>query len=211
MEESIVRPEDIENEEEELEDDPGEKLLEELQTVIKSRDKRAVKARNIERILKSVKIEDIPELADSPIIQAFVQMFAPADLEPGETRNSGTLAEVQREWTHADFARFKFVEITPAETIPLTINGVTIQLVADEPCTIPEPFAALYRDHRLALRKAEQHKAFMLGKSDVPPDPNWANDATARVRAFTKLGAGHLGVGRLDIKAPPSEEPGVES
>ena len=160
----------------------------ELAAVATDDAKATAKLNEIETVLKNIKVGDYPSLAESPAVQAFVQMMG-GGLRPGEVKNRGTLAEVARDWTARDFAeQFSPKTFTPNESLPLTINGVTYYVRADEEVTLPEPFYGLYMEHKRALRQRETHENYMLGYSDQPPDPNYLVSESARVRAFSLSG-----------------------
>ena len=127
-------------------------------------------------------------------------------VEAMTSRNAGTLAEQRRDWTIEDCRAFPKHMITPMESITLTWNGVQCHITAGEEVEIPEPFFDLYRDHLKALRNARQHEQWMLGKSDIAPDRNYLTDASMRVRGYTDLGKGSIGVGPLAIDEGTAED-----
>lgn len=174
----------------------------ELAAVATDDAKATAKLNEIEAVLKGIKIEDYPSLAESPAVQAFVRMIGGDGLRPGETKNPGTVAELTREWTIRDFASFPVKTFTPNETIPLTVNGVTCYVFADQECSVPEPFYSVYQEHRRWMREGEKHKQYLLNKAAPPPDPNLLSDASARVRAYTQLGEGRYGVGLVARDTP---------
>jgi hypothetical protein len=48
--------------------------------------------------------------------------------------------------------KYEMVEITPEETVPVTINGVRIQFETDKTITVPAPFASEYHRYRQQMR-----------------------------------------------------------
>ncbi|MCK9602386.1 MAG: hypothetical protein M0R06_25295 [Sphaerochaeta sp.] len=174
-----------------------------LSQAASDKEHRSARLKEVEATLSKIKLVDFPELADSPVVQAFIKAMGFDDLTPGEARNKGTLAEREREWTWKDMAQLPKVKFIPNETIVLTFNGLPLQVVADQECEVPEPFYNIWKDHRKAIMEARQHTQYLLGFSDQPPDPNWLTVEGAEVRAWSTQGrrlgkvSGHLGVGRI--------------
>ncbi len=149
-----------------------------------------------EDALSNLKLVDFPDLAESPVVQAFLKTMGTGDLQPGEVRNKGTLAEREHEWSLTDINRMvkagtmplkKFI---PDESIPLTFNGVQIRIVAGEETEVPECFYNIWREHREALKQARVNERYMLGISDQMPHPNWQTPEGATVRAWSTQGEG---------------------
>ncbi len=180
-----------------------QQAAQELSRAASDKEGRTARLKEVEATLSKIKLADFPELADSPVVQAFVKAMGFDDLTPGEVRNRGTLAEREREWTWKDLERFPRVKFIPNETVPITFNGLTIQVVADQEIEVPEPFYNIWQDYRKAKREARQHEQYLLGFTDQPPDPNWLTVEGAEVRAWStqarrygKVG-GHLGIGPI--------------
>ena len=151
---------------------------------------RTAKLREVESFLGKLRVADFPDLAESPVIQGFVRMFADTvGLKPGETKNKGSLAEFGRDWTWDDVCRsFPSKVLIPIDSVPLTWNGVgPLYVRQGEEVSIPEPFYDLYREHVRALRQADIHMDYMMGRSDRPPDPAWFSDHTAKARAQSQM------------------------
>ena len=187
-------------------DEMAELLAQAAQTLGKAatdKRNRSVLLKEVEGTLSKIKLVDFPELAESPVVQAFIKAMGFDDLNPGEVRNRGTLAEIEREWTWKDMAQFPRMKFIPNETITLTFNGLALQVIADRECEVPEPFYNIWKDHRKAIQEARQHEQYLLGFSDQPPDQNWLTVEGAEVRAWSTQGrrmgkvSGHLGVGRI--------------
>lgn len=188
----------------------------ELQKVKDDKEAKAKKLQEIEDVLGSISIKDFPELAESPVVQNIAKMLGVNSLRPGQVAGIGTLAEREREWTWGDLNAldengnriFPLKRFTPTETIPITFNGLCLQLIADQECEAPEPFYNIYREHREAIRQARVHEAYLMGKSPIPPHPNWQTVEGAEVRMWSTQGeqygkkSGYVGVG------PISEEEG---
>jgi|GEM_PF-4803148 len=162
-------------------------LAGELVAVADKPETRGTVLEKLEGFLSSLRVSDFPELAESPVVQSFLAMMG-GDMKPGEVKARGTLAERTREWTERDLAEFEYVTFIPRETIPITWNGITIQLGDDVECRIPKPFYNIYLEHRKAQKQAEIHSDYMQGFSPVPPDRNWLTDDSASVRAYSLLG-----------------------
>lgn len=182
----------------------------ELQAVADDQVARAEKLREVESVLGRLRVRDFPELAESPVIQRFVSLFAETEgMRPGEVRNRGTLAQVEREWSMGNIqaevqaGRMALKRFVPNESLPLTFNGVTLFVSAGEECEVPECFYDIYRNRQHALRQARVNEAYLLGQSDMPPDRNWMTDEAATVRAWSTQGqalgkrSGHIGVGPI--------------
>ena len=194
-----VELEDVPQEEDTAEEDVASqiaKLGAELSAVASNKAKRTAKLREVEAFLGRLKVEDFPELAESPTIQAFAKLLG-GSLKPGETRNPGTLAETTREWTMEDLRSFPKKTFTPLETLSITWNGIPCLVTAGEEVSIPEPFYDIYMAHVRAVKNGEQHKKWLLGQTTLAPDRNWLTDASMRVRGYTELGKGSLGTGPL--------------
>lgn len=167
----------------------------ELQAVAGNKLAREAKLKEVERVLSKLRIEDFEELSESPTIQKFVAMLAKTDdMRPGEVKNKGTLAEVQRDWTWRDIqdmvrsGQMPLVRLTPGETITLTFQGLALRVNANEECEIPRCFYDIYRDHVKAINQAAINERWLMGVSDVPPDPNWMTPMSAIVRAHSMQG-----------------------
>ena len=181
----------------------------ELVAVANDQIARAAKLKEVEHFLGNLKVKDFPELAESSVIQQFVQMFDTKGMRPGETRNAGTLAAIEHEWSWSDIqdgvrsGKLPLVRFTPNETIKVTFNGLQLQLIADQECEVPRCFFDIYMEHRKALRQAVVNENYLMGISDVPPDPNWMTPESAIVRAWSTQGrrygrvSGHLGTGPI--------------
>ena len=174
--------------------------------------------KDAESALGKIRIIDYPELAESPIIQNFVKAMGMSGLQPGEVKNKGTLAEREREWTMHDVrvavARgiFKLRTFTPNENLTLVWNGVEIQIIANEECTLPDVFHDVYRERQEALRQGRLHVEWLMGRSSQQPNINWVTPEGAIVRAWSKQGealglvSGFLGVGPIDTSSIPAVE-----
>lgn len=190
------------------------KLGAELQQAADDALARGAKLREVERFLGNLKVKDFPELAESPVVQSFIKLMGGGDLRPGQTKNPGTLAQIEREWTIRDVEeQFEKVMVMPFENIPITWNGLTIQLQARTPAMVPKPFYDIYMDHLKAQNMAKQHEDYLSGMSDRPPDANWLSDSSARVRAWSLMSRPYKqgqqwGIGVIDMsdQAPPSTE-----
>lgn len=180
------------------------KLGAELSQVATNKAKRTAKLREVEAFLGRLKIEDFPELAESPIIQNFAKMLAPVNLRAGEVRNAGTLAEVRKEWNIEDCWREGSVTFVPFETLPLIFNGVRVDVVARKETTIPRPHYEIYLNHLKAVDNGEQFKRW-LGGDPVAPDRNWMTPEAYRIRA---LGLVRMGVGPISLENPVEDTGG---
>lgn len=159
--------------------------------------------KEVEGVLSKIRLKDVPELADSPIVQAFLTSIGVSDLAPGQAKAKGTLAEREREWTWQDMRKLEQVTFIPIITERFTINGVgPVQMVAGEEIRLPKPYYDRYREVLEARKQAGIHERYLLGLSDAAPHPNWQTDEAARVRASSLLGlrgqsTGHLSYGPI--------------
>ncbi len=193
------------------------KAAESLTRAANDRENRATILKEVEAILGKLRIVDFPELADSPVVQAFLKTMGINDLRPGEVKARGTLAEREREWSWGDIQakvlskEFKLHKFTPNESLPLTFQGITLYIRANEECEIPDCFYDIYKDHMKAVKNAAIHERYMLGQSDELPDKSFGDYAeSARVRAFSMQGqrgqsSGTLTTGRILTEEAPSE------
>ncbi len=178
----------VETEVQEAPDETTALLLqaaEQLAAAAAVRGDRSKVLKDVEATLSKIRVGDMPELADSPVVQAFLKAIGVSDLKPGETKNRGTLAHREREWSWDDAWReFEHVKFMPAVTVPITWNGVgPVQLVMGDEITLPTPFYDIYREHMYALKQKDRNINWLMAKSDLPPDPNWITDTSARIRA----------------------------
>ena len=198
--------ETVEHQEEPERDEQADLLAEAarlMQKAATDKANRSATLKEAEKALGQLKIVDYPELAESPVVQAFLKAMGVGDLQPGQIANRGTLAEREREWSYRDMGQFPAKTFIPDETVPVTWNGLMYQLRSGEEVTVPEPIYNVYRDHKKAQRMAQQHEQYLLGHSDLPPDPSWLTDESAKVRLWSVQGrkygkpSGFLGVGLL--------------
>lgn len=200
----------------EEEDDESTVLLEQAAALMakaaSDRKNRRDTLKEVEGLLAKLKITDFEDLAESPVVRAFVKAMGMGDLQPGQVKNKGTLAEREREWTPADMARFEQVTLVPAISGDYTWNGVgPYRLVAGEETTVPKPIYDRYREVLEARKQAGLNEAWMLGHSDRPPHPSWQTPEGAIVRAHSIGGrpygviGGTLATGRIH-EATPGEE-----
>ena len=162
-------------------------LAGELAAVADNPEVRGTTLSKLEGFLSNLRIADFPELADSPVVQSFLSMMG-GEMQPGETKHRGTLAERTRDWTWRDLGEMEQMTFTPRETIAITWNGLTVQLGDDVECRIPRPFYDIYMEHRKAMKQADIHSDYMQGFSSQLPHPNWFTDDTAHVRANSTMG-----------------------
>ena len=153
--------------------------------------------RELEHLLASVPLAQVPELADSPALQRLVQMIAPSNLQPGQAYRPGTAAEMVKPWTMKDVEKFPKRMLVPMETIVITWQGLQWQLVAGQPQEVPDCFFDVYIDSVKRRRGGDQLIAWMMGKGPPPSDLNLITPEAAHVRAMTSLGEGRMGVGPI--------------
>jgi len=189
-----------------------QQAAQQLSQAASDKEHRSARLKEVEATLSKIKLVDFPELADSPVVQAFIKAMGFDDLTPGEARNKGTLAEREREWTWKDLEKYPRIKFIPNETVVLGFNGLLLQVIADVECEIPEPFYNSWKSHREAIRQGRQHEQYLLGFSDQPPHPNWLTVEGAEVRAWSTQGrrlgkvSGSLGVGKISESEEASAE-----
>ena len=206
--------EEKEQSDREIDDTSGllKQAAEALSRAASTKDQRQELLKEVEAILSKLRIVDFPDLAESPVVQAFLKTMGLDDLRPGGVVAKGTLAERSRDWAWRDVNDMPRITFTPAESIPITFNGLTLYLVEDQECEVPRPFYDIYMEHRRALKQAQLNEAYLLGISDIPPHLNWQTEEGARIRAFSIQGrafgkqGGHLGTGPIiDVEAESGE------
>ena len=100
-----------------------------------------------------------------------------AQAEAKEERLPGKLVNGQKTpWTYKDQERvYGICTFTPEETIPVTISGVTVQLIADVQITCPCCFRDIYLEHRRKMRQTGRSLAAMgvqvLGQGPLTEEP----------------------------------------
>ncbi len=158
-----------------------------LAAAAKARGDRSKLLKEVEATLSQIRITDVPELADSPVVQAFLKAIGVADLTPGEVRNKGTLGEREREWSwETAWTVGKPTTFVAIEDMSITWNGVgPIDIRAGDEVTLPSPFYDIYRERLKAKKQADLNINWLTARSDVPPDRNWITDASAHVRALS--------------------------
>jgi len=74
--------------------------------------------------------------------------------ESRKVRTPGRVINGQKvTWTFRDMEQFKKVTFIPEETVPVTFNGLTYNLIADYEVTVPEPIFNIYREYRRKSRR----------------------------------------------------------
>lgn len=156
-----------------------------MQKAATERVDRGTVLKELESVLSKIPITALPEMEESPIVQAFVKAMGVGDLNPGEVKNRNTAAERSRDWSINDLGQFKQVQFTPNENLPLTWNGITAHVQADMEVVLPEPFYNIYRDYKKAKRQAGIADAYRMGVSDVLPDPMYLDADSGGAEAAT--------------------------
>jgi hypothetical protein len=72
-------------------------------------------------------------------------------------------------WTLKDFDKYNKIEFVPEETIPITINGVTITMLNGYKMKVPEPFYGEYIEWRNRQRSQSKPIATDRGIVTVAP------------------------------------------
>ncbi len=144
----------------------------------------------VEAALSKVRMIDFPDLIDSPIVQSFISAMGYGDLQPGQTRNRGTLAEIHRDWTWKDLQKMvtegtmPLRRFTPNESLTLIWQGLELRVIEDTECEVPACFHDIYLDRQKAKRNAVTNEHYLLGISDVPPPDMYHSASSAKVRAW---------------------------
>lgn len=76
------------------------------------------------------------------------------DKPPGTIVDRGKPSARKVPWTRG-YLKTAFPQVTfvPEETIPITVQGITFQLIADQEVTVPSVVRGIYDDHRKAMRR----------------------------------------------------------
>jgi len=79
-------------------------------------------------------------------------------------------------WTYKDLERhFRITSFVPEETIPITINGVRVQLLEGIEITCPECYHQVYQQHRAGMRQRPSLpdlgfiNEVLIGAGGLPP------------------------------------------
>lgn len=165
---------------------------EQMNKAAEDKEGREAALKEVENTLSRVNTKDAQELADSPIVQAFLRMVGTEDLQPGEARNKGTLAERGREWSIDDMIRqFELVRIFPIINKDITWNGVgPFRLQQGVPMRVPQPIADEYERILTAMRQADVHIKYIMNKSNEEPDANYLTSSSNKLRALSVSGQG---------------------
>lgn len=191
-------------------------LGEALTRVAGQKSERQQVIRQIEGLLAKLTPKDYPELANSAAVQGFLeiieQQHAASDDAPGTIYNRGSMAQVKKPWTWADFApdRQEWTTFTPTESTTVTIQGVRATFVADVDWSGPRAFYDVYMESRRARRVAGEHIRYLFGQGGTPSDPTVVNDASMLVRAMATGGRFYPGAGVFDPGKAADEEPAAE-
>ena len=214
-------------------DDLVQELANLFATASKDRGARQRDLADAERILGKMDPFKYPELADSPVIQRFVdQMAERTNQDPGVP--PGTLVGTglglhKKIWQHKDVLdrmliweygpddpkwpqrdpAFEPVTFIPMETIPITWQGLTVTVISREVAKVPRCFYEIYEERNRALVTGEQFVQFLfklrshLDSSKVDVSI-LENPAVARIRSMGQ-GTYFPGAGGFDV----GEEPAV--
>ena len=114
--------------------------------------------------------EKARELVQKLVDEVTDEVEAEGERVPGKIVRGAKTA-----WTDADLVKAHgLATFTPEETIPVTINGVRYQLLADWEMTVPKIVKQIYDEHR---RKARQVGAGLValgikkeGEGGLPPN-----------------------------------------
>lgn len=171
----------------------------------------------VEAVLSKLSPKDFPELAESPVIQQFLDQMAERNAElhpddpPGTIYNRGTLGMTKKRWQWSDLKDAERVRLTPTETIPITYQGLTMVLQADMDMEIPKPFYDVYMERRRGMETARQHAAFLFRQRDnIDPnraDPSVLSSSSGMVRGHGQGNTGYKpGAGAFNPGEEPTEE-----
>jgi len=193
----------------------------------KSRAERNRQLSEVERVLSKLSPRDFPDLADNPVVLRFLDAMAERQAElhpqdpPGTIYNKGTLAANKKRWQWSDLRPvydsdgklirgMPEITFTPIETIPVTYNGLTLMLIAEQEMTIPKCFYDIFMERRRGLETAREHAAVLFrqrgGIDPTRADPSVMGEATARVRGHGMGSEGYRpGAGMFPLGAEEGE------
>ena len=101
--------------------------------------------------MNKAKLKDAKKALEIALEEDTIQNIG--DAQPGMIVGKGTGHPMKVPYTLNKLKDlFPEVTFTPEETIPVTYQGVKIQLIADREITVPEPFKGIYDDYRKAKR-----------------------------------------------------------
>lgn len=151
---------------------------------------------DLEAFLARLSPKDFPDLADSPVVQQFVEMLGQRKAEmspddpPGTEYNRGTMAATSKPWTFRDLENsdipiiefeFDSFEDVYWQGLRRTYQpGVTYR---DWRC-----FPDLVREGRKNMRLGNEHVQYLMKQANSLSDPSIAGIGTARVRGTADVG-----------------------
>jgi len=137
-------------------------------------------------LFKNEKVQRLIELASEELAES------EGDL-PGSIRSTKDGAPLpfaqKRPWTEGDLqkllqeGKMKLVEdFMPITTAPVIWNGLRRNFVAMEPMTVASCFVDVYREHLAALKRNEEHVAWLFRKRNDLRDPSMLTEGGVRMR-----------------------------
>jgi hypothetical protein len=168
---------------------------------------------DVEAFLGRLKPGDYPDLAASPVVQAFVEQLAERkaadrpDDPPGTIYNRGTLAESKKDWQVGDLVPEKgwpwVYDYEPSVSEVVIWNGVHAVFTEGVPWSGPKLFVDQLNESRRATRLAREHAEYLMRMRNTISDPSLHDSGTARVRGVGKgsylPGAGVFDAGDLGV------------
>ena len=89
---------------------------------------------------------------------------------PGMILDAGKLTTHKLPYKRSDLERiYPMLTFTPEETIPITLQGITYQLEADKPITVPSAIKDIYDNYRKSRRQSAGVLMTAYGPVNVQP------------------------------------------
>ena len=172
-------------------------LASKLYRVAEDKAERGKTLDELETFLARLPSKDFPELAQSEIVQNFVEMMMARSSEtrpddpPGTVYNRGAINQYKKAWTEEDLRRSDIAVMEFEVNEPETVVWCGIRrdyqpgtVYYDYRC-----FVDLIREKARNLRLAEEHVAYMFKRRNSLTDITIANMSTARIRGTADQGS----------------------
>jgi hypothetical protein len=152
---------------------------------------------SLETFLRRLSPKDYPDLADSEIVQKFIERIAERKVEankddpPGTIYNRGTIAQFKKPWTERDLALsgMGMIEFETAEPECVIWNGIRRDYEPGVPYRDYKCFLDTIREKNRNLRLAGEHAEYMFKMRSSLTDRSIATLGTARIRGTADRGS----------------------
>lgn len=180
-------------------DEVNDELRSLAATLFKVADDKAERNRVLDQLevfLGRLSAKDYPDLADSEIVQTFVERLAQRRAEtssdpPGTIYNRGSLNQYKKSWTEHDLAKsgMGLVEFEVAEPEVVVWNGMRRDYEPGVTYRDYKCFVDTMRERTRNIRLAHEHAEYMFRMRQGLSDSSIASIGTARVRGTADRGS----------------------